>query len=301
MKLFKYLKYFLIGWLILTILLCLGGIIKYNIELNSYISKKEPEASIRPDSSINPETEVHVIGTVHFETEKLKRDSFYKHIHKISPSLILYESDSTVVRRMTNRTDFKNQLESSFKKKNNVESFVSLRYLKHHPEAQVLPYEWEERDAFHQKHNYQSTFSKMIMAVNNSYRQDLLTGKHLKLMDTFAAINKEYYKISPNAKVVYDINNALTDSIIRERQFYIYKRVPEIVKERPELADYKDFVPLHMEYWDIRNQAMATNILKQIKLNPGKRIVVLTGFSHRYYLINELKKYEAEFGFSIKE
>ena len=55
-----------------------------------------------------------------------------------------------------------------------------------------------------------------------------------------------------------------------------------------------------MEYWDVRNKAMTANILNQIKLNPNKRIVVFTGYSHRYYLIDELKKYEKEFNFSVK-
>ena len=45
---------------------------------------------------------------------------------------------------------------------------------------------------------------------------------------------------------------------------------------------------------------MAQNILKQIKLNPNKKIVVLNGFYHRYYLIDELKKYEADYGFTLK-
>ena len=35
---------------------------------------------------------------------------------------------------------------------------------------------------------------------------------------------------------------------------------------------------------------MAKNILRIANDNKGKRIVVLTGFMHRYYVISELKK-----------
>jgi len=300
MKYLKYLKYFLIAWFILTLLICLGGIIKYNIEVNSYISKKEPEVTIHPSDSINSKTEVYVVGTVHYETEKLKRDSFYNYIHKISPSLILYESDSLIVRRMTKRIDFINQLMSAFKKENKVESFVSLRYLKHHPEAQVLSYEWEERDAFHRTHNYNSFSSKMIGALLNSYRQNVLTSEQSAVMKKYSELNTEYFKIGRNAKVIYDLNNDRADSITRERQFYHYKLIPEIIRERPELEAYKDFVPLHMQYWDTRNKAMAANILFHIKRNPNKKIVVLTGKTHRYYLIDELKKYQEDLNFSVE-
>jgi hypothetical protein len=46
--------------------------------------------------------------------------------------------------------------------------------------------------------------------------------------------------------------------------------------------------------------AMVNNIVNQIKNNPNKRIVVLTGYTHRYYLIDELKKLEEEYDFSVK-
>ena len=72
------------------------------------------------------------------------------------------------------------------------------------------------------------------------------------------------------------------------------------MKERKEIEEYKDYLPRHIEYWDLRNKAMTANILNQIILNPNKRIVVLTGYSHRYYLIDELKKYEDELNFSVK-
>lgn len=66
---------------------------------------------------------------------------------------------------MVKRTDFFKQLVSAFKKGNKVESFVTLKYINHHPECKVLPFEWEERDAYHAKHNYNSTLSQMISAV----------------------------------------------------------------------------------------------------------------------------------------
>ena len=45
---------------------------------------------------------------------------------------------------------------------------------------------------------------------------------------------------------------------------------------------------------------MTQNILEQIKLNPHKKIVVLNGFYHRYYLIDELRKYETDYDFMLK-
>ena len=69
--------------------------------------------------------------------------------------------------------------------------------------------------------------------------------------------------------------------------------------DRKELSEYWDFIPIHMDYWDTRNRAMAQNILKQIANHPNKKIVVLNGYYHRYYLIEELKPYQAEYEFVL--
>ncbi|WP_224490703.1 hypothetical protein [Robertkochia flava] len=299
MKILKYLKYIIAAWLLLTLVICAGGVIKYNIDLNRYIDQEGPKEKRNKPNSLSKETEVYVVGSVHFETDKIKRDDIYNYVDNISPSVILYENNTKTVKRMVNRTDFWGQLMSSFKKGNKVESFVSLRYKKHHPGSEILPFEWEERDAYHAKHNLATNSSKLLGSAIRLNRENLLSSEESAIMDQFQEINKKYNEIG-NTETVYDINNSHTDSIIRIRQSYVYKTIPEMVKERNDLAAFKDFLPIHMEYWDTRNKAMTANILNQIKVHPNKRLVVLTGYSHRYYLIDELKKYEDELNFSVK-
>jgi uncharacterized iron-regulated protein len=90
------------------------------------------------------------------------------------------------------------------------------------------------------------------------------------------------------------------DSLVAVRQYYQYTKLQEIVNERKELTEYVEFAQINKDYWDTRNKAMAQNILRQVRLNPNKKIVVLNGFYHRYFLIDELKKYEQKHEFSIK-
>jgi hypothetical protein len=42
------------------------------------------------------------------------------------------------------------------------------------------------------------------------------------------------------------------------------------------------------EFWNTRNQTMAKNIIRVAERYPNKKIVVLTGFLHRYYIISEI-------------
>ena len=295
----KILKYFLIAWISLTIIICVGGIIKYNVDLNAYISQDDPIMQTQKNSIENNGTEIYVVGSMHFETNNFKRDDLYAYINKVSPSIILYESDEQTVNRMVNRTDFLNQLMSSFKKGNKVESFVALRYVNHRPESKVLGYEWEERDRFHFKHNYRKNMSKLLGTAIKLNKENLLSNEESEIMNEFFTVNKKYNNLG-NSKTVYDINNPISDSIIKMRQEYVYDKIPQILNSKELSEDLKTFLPVHMNYWDTRNKAMVHNIVNQIKNNPNKRIVVLTGYSHRYYLVDELQKLEEEYDFSVK-
>ena len=53
---------------------------------------------------------------------------------------------------------------------------------------------------------------------------------------------------------------------------------------------YRDGFQLACDFWDLRNQTMAKNIMTISEQNKGKKIVVLCGFMHRYYILSELKK-----------
>ncbi|MCS5491795.1 hypothetical protein [Algoriphagus limi] len=298
-KFFKYLKYTFIAWISITIIFCLGGIIKYNLDLNTYISQEVSIRQTQKNSIENNGTEVYVVGSMHFETNNFKRDDLYSYINKVSPSIILYESDKQTVNRMVNRTDFLNQLMSSFQKGNKVESFVALRYLEHNPEAKVVGYEWEDRDRFHFKHNYRKNMDKLLGMAHKLNREKVLSNEESKVMNEYQEVTKKYLNLG-NSKTPYDFNNPIADSIIRVRQEYAYHKIPKILKSKELSDDLKEFLPVHMSYWDTRNMAMVDNIVNQIKNNTNERIVILTGYTHRYYLINELKKLEEVYDFSVK-
>ncbi|WP_456437145.1 hypothetical protein [Psychroserpens sp.] len=289
----------LIALLLILSTISIVGIIKYNIELNTF-KKEIIERPKSKTSSKDNRTKVHIVGTMHFETDKIKRLDFYNLIDNISPSIILYESDSVTLKRILKKRDYFFRVMRAFQNKKEIEKPVTLTYIENNLNCVVLPYEWELRDKYHRKHKLRKRSKKMINAVIKLNSENLLTNEQSTIINRFLELNRELMKIEQDATIA-DINNSTTDSILKQRQYYIYTKIPEIVTDRKELSKYLDFVAIYMNYWDIRNKAMAQNILKQIKLNPNKVIVVLNGFYHRYYLIDELKKYENEYEFTIKD
>jgi len=129
-------------------------------------------------------------------------------------------------------------------------------------------------------------------------------------------------KLNPSNKVIYEkyraANNALlsfTKTDIRTlnsltfehlnkyRQFLQQHEIPKIsnseaifanrfiTKPNGEKISYRDGYQLWCNFWDLRNNTMAINIIKNINKYIGKRIVVLTGAQHKNYLKELLDKY----------
>ena len=288
-------KYIIIILLSFPIVIGIGGLIRYNAQLENFIRQ---ETNQKGRKSTVDQTEVHIIGTVHFETDSIKRHHFYDYLNRISPSVILYEGDSSTVKRVVNKTDYFSRIIDGLKNRREMEKFIVLKYLENNSGCVLLPYECELRNKYHLRHNLRKRSKEMINLVIRLYVDSLLTQEQSIIIDDFLELNNALIKIDNGT--ITDINNSTTDSIIKQRQQdYIYKKIPEIAMDRKELSEYWDFIPIHMDYWDTRNRAMAQNILKQIANHPNKKIVVLNGYYHRYYLIEELKPYQAEYEFVL--
>jgi hypothetical protein len=97
------------------------------------------------------------------------------------------------------------------------------------------------------------------------------------------------------------INSAACDAAIELKQHYAFEGLARIVELTPELAEFKDFVKLSGDFWRRRNDAMVANILKRADEFAGKRIVVLCGLEHRYYLRSKLSERAAQGGIVVRE
>jgi hypothetical protein len=85
------------------------------------------------------------------------------------------------------------------------------------------------------------------------------------------------------------INSEAHDSIIRIKKSLRYEIVPEILKKYPECKELFQFDHFFRDQWNIRNKIMAGNIARVAQEYAGKRLVVITGATHRYILWDLLR------------
>ena len=85
------------------------------------------------------------------------------------------------------------------------------------------------------------------------------------------------------------INSGAYDFIIEIKKSLWYEIVPEVLGKYQEYKGLIESSHFFRDQWNIRNKIMADNIVKADKEYTGKRLVVVTGATHRYILRDLLK------------
>jgi hypothetical protein len=251
-------------------------------------------------SCSNKKTELVLLGTVHQPIQNFNSDSLYNILVKIKPDLILFEVDSSF---FTKNFKFKKTWKSN-------ENIATIRYMNNF-DVDVRPYEFTGRNEYRIKIGSRPTDSKAINLLDSLHKNNSLNSSNNKTYEDFLEVNDSLNSFAYlGAK---GFNNPITDKIAQIRQEYQYKKLLDVmgeypifskiyhVKNRGDSINYYEGYKRASEFWDLRNQTMSKNILHFVKEYNGKRIVVLNGYFHRYYLNYLIKPKQHELDFVVKE
>jgi hypothetical protein len=237
------------------------------------------------------QTEIVLIGTVHKATANFKQDDLVGILERLNPGLILFEVDSSFLDH-----DSPQLLPQYRKISMEAEAVTTFQGKSHVP---VHAYDIEGRNQFYQEHNYFDLQAKRSQALGNLYRQHKLEPEASALFEIvvdFDGIRDAIMQDRPEV-----INSRASDAAIERKLHYAQVGIRRIIEVTPSLAQFAAFTDLDSEFWERRNKTMVNNILKSTKDFSGKRIVVICGFEHRYFLIRLLQAEEARAGFMLRE
>lgn len=251
-------------------------------------------------SCTSKRTELVLLGTVHQPVQNFTPDSLYNILVKVKPDLILFEVDSSF---FTKEFDFKKTWESN-------ENIATVRYMNNF-DVDVRPYEFTGRNEYRLKIGSRPTDNKALELLDSFYKNNQLNSLNNRKYQNFLKANDTLNSFAYlDAKA---FNNPETDRAAEIRQKYHYKELLGIMSEYPIFSDtyyvksdgdsisYYEGFKRASEFWDLRNQTMAKNILHFVRAYHGKKIIVLNGYFHRYYLNSLLRHKEEKLNFTIKE
>jgi len=247
-------------------------------------------------------TELILLGTLHSPVKNFNQDSLFSVLNKIKPDVILYEVDSTFFDENFN---FKNEL-------NSVEYYAVKKYLSLYKKTIIRPYDFTGRNSYRIEVGSRPVDNYTLKILDSFFKDNQLNKLHAETYDTYKMLNDTLNSIALNGEGIKAFNSEYTDSIALLRQLYQYDKLLSLVRQLSVFDSLKHVTPagksityqkgfaLAADFWDKRNKAMSEHILHFTKEFSGKRIVVLNGFFHRYYLNKILKPLESDHGFIIK-
>ncbi|MGG5209728.1 hypothetical protein ACQWU4_12320 [Chryseobacterium sp. MIQD13] len=234
-------------------------------------------------------TEIYVIGNIHDSVPNYHPKILFSILEKIKPDIILHEVDSEGMK----------EYESDKSLKGN-EITASNLYKAKFPKTLRFPFDFEGRNQYRKDKGMVPTDNLAVKLIDSLYKAKKLAPSEVKIYENFTNTTQELMKVAELSPE--NFNKPATDKISEKRQNAQYSELLKIVEARPEFAkrfivkpdgqkiSYRDGFKLMSGFWDLRNQTMAKNIYKIAETYPDKKIVVLTGFLHRYYLLKELKR-----------
>lgn len=240
--------------------------------------------------AVHGQSQVTIIGNVHYPSAGYNADTLYLILDRLKPDIILLELDSVAFTKI-----FKQQHPT---KEN--EPVAALRYISQYPGVITAPFEFEGRDNYRKEKGIRQASGQVDKLLDSLYKNKLLRKKQQHIIS-------KYYELTDTlntytVKTVTEFNNSRTDSLCRIRQYYQHVAIRKVVNQRKEFAQQFVITSLQervslreaynrlCDFWDLRNETMTKNILKTAVQYPGKKIVVLTGFFHRYYLLEEIER-----------
>ena len=237
-----------------------------------------------------PQTEVVVIGTVHNDTAYFKAETLADILKKVTPDLILLEFDSSF-------------FDSSFALLDKYQA-ISLEsrtatILQRVSKIKVRPYDIEGRNKFYAEHNYFKLEGELNRELSRLYGNNGLSVEAKLLFETLLSLSA--IRDSFGAERPEVINSSACDTALEKKQYYSFKGIRRIIELTPALKEFDAFGSLADDFWARRNEEMTKNIIRHSKEFQGKRIVVLCGYEHRYYLRKRLKEQEPKENFVVRE
>jgi hypothetical protein len=247
-------------------------------------------------------TEVIIIGTIHSGNKKINHKTLYKLIESLNPDIILDEDSQKYKPVFGLKT-------AKFLKiaKPSIEQLTLQTILKRNQNVIVLPYDTAFATHQHGKKQVRIEYKARRKYINNaeSVRQSFHDNLfNVKKTNIDSAI---YAEFANKHNYYYSLFDTSTLGRINRKDMIDMSRDIKNLEELVVLPLGKKYISdsflvnnfsNEIQFWNQRNDHMVKKILYYTKQFEGKKIVVLTGLNHKYYLqdkIGDSKKSNVKF------
>lgn len=239
--------------------------------------------------TLESKPEILIIGTVHSGNKKNTHNSLYNSLTKFQPDLILWENEKDFKYVFGVFTAYRLKIARP-----PMEQLALQKYKRYHKTVPMLGFDTIIKPRKTYIKNLITTydnFHKAMGQVKMNLSDSLQYANFVKLQDA-------YY------------NQFMFSSLSFINQDSVYKKslgIKQMENHIASIADnynidstILDAYKFQNKFWDKRNDYMVNKINEIAKQRASKKIAVITGLSHKYYLMDKLKE-NNNFSFSSFE
>ena len=220
------------------------------------------------------QTKIIVIGTIHNGNKIFNHRTLYEILKKNKPDIILWEQSIMFKRVFGLRT-------ANFLKiwKPGIEQLSLQKYTAVNKDLLIFPFD----TIITSRKNY----LKNRIVVKQSFHDNLYSAKKTLSDSTIYAdfaTKQNFYNGFIDTSTLSRINQK--DIIDKSRELYYLEEKVILPLGKKYISDslLVNNFSNEVQFWNDRNDYMVNQILNYSKQYAGKKIIILTGLSHRYYL-----------------
>lgn len=226
------------------------------------------------------QAELIIVGTLHSGNKKFNHKTLYRVLKKIKPDIVLKESSD----------EYKHIFGLEFirllrLRKPGIEQLSLNKYMVKNKNCVIIPYDTIIPD--------RPAYIKAWAAIDDLFYKKLneaaMSFNDSIVYASFNKKNKDYYGGFKNLTLAR-LNKA--DIVELSRQIHKTETDTILYFGKKYISDTTIVQNFEKEliFWDKRNAYMVQQIIKTVNQNPGKKIVVLCGLNHKYYLTDHLQQ-----------
>lgn len=250
-------------------------------------------------------TKIYILGVVHTENKFRNSDSLLNILKDIKPDLILSENDTLSGYFKSDYTLVQPPKWYKVARKLNVgrkmppEMDLLYKYQEINNSVLIYPFDItivnrnkyvasqkEKENLWVSDLNFASSSNKIPYSILPAHRD------YIRYSNWLFEIGQGDYRMINRTIVIDSIRNMMK----LEMEYF-----PKLIKSVQGLSDYNSWYAENINYWVLRNEVMSKNIIKFIEMTNAKKVVVLTGILHKYYLTDLLNSYSTQTKFEIVE
>lgn len=225
-----------------------------------------------------PGTEVFIIGTIHNGNDSFNHKTLYNILVKLKPDIILNEDSKKYKRVPGLKTAALLRIA-----KPSIEQLALQVFSRKNKHVDILPYDTH----FISRRQYLKQLNKMNTLFFGSLNSAKMTTEDSTQYADYANQHNQYYEFITTAS----LERINQPDIINTARLMYKKKEQSIL---PIALKYMNDTLLvnklkdQLQFWVARNNFMVKQIKTYINQYTGKRIIVLTGLNHKYFLTDKL-------------